>query len=405
MNMRSSNIGRWLRRAAQVVVVIGIVAAIIYWLKFSPVAVKAHQLERGQIVAEVMGTGTLEARVRTSIGPKISGRIAEIRVDQNDTVSAGDLLFRLDDEELKQQEAIAEANVASEKAAIERLKADRERATAVATQARKQHTRVQTLIEKNASTQEDLDKSTEALNVAVAGLAHAEAAINEGQRQLISAEKTLEYHRARLADTKVVAPFKGLIVRRHRDPGDVVVPGSAVLSLIDTTEIWVSAWVDETEMAKLEPNQPARVVFRSEPDKSYPGKVIRLGREADRETREFVVDVRVLELSKNWAVGQRAEVYIETSRKESVTLLPAQYVVWREDTAGVFVSEGGQAFWRSVKTGLRNPQIIEVMEGVQPDDVVVAPVDPRSKLTHRRRVSIPWILRSRTSVITSIALP
>jgi hypothetical protein len=88
-------------------------------------------------------------------------------------------------------------------------------------------------------------------------------------------------------------------------------------------------------------------------------------------------------------VGQRAEVYIETSRKESVTLLPAQYVVWRDDAAGVFVSEGGQAVWRSVKTGLRNPQIIEVLEGVQPDDVVVAPVDPRSKLTDARRVSIP----------------
>lgn len=387
--MWPSNLGRWLRRAVQVLLVVGIVVAIIYWLKFSPVPVAAHKLERGQIVAEVMGTGTLEARVRSTIGPKISGRIAEIRVDQNHTVSAGDLLLRLDDEELKQQVAIAEANVASEKAAIERLKADRERATAVATQARKQHTRVQTLIEKNASTQEDLDKSTESLNVALAGLAHAEAAINEGQRELISAEKTLEYHRARLADTKVTAPFNGLIVRRHRDPGDVVVPGSAVLSLIDTTEIWVSAWVDEAEMAKLEPDQPARVVFRSEPDKSYPGKVIRLGREADRETREFVVDVRVLELSKNWAVGQRAEVYIETSRKDGATLLPAQYVVWREDTAGVFVSERGQAVWRPVKTGLRNPQLIEVVDGVQPSDRVVAPLDPRSKLTQGRRILIP----------------
>ena len=51
----------------------------------------------------------------------------------------------------------------------------------------------------------------------------------------------------------------------------------------------------------LEVGQPARVVFRSESDRSYPGKVARLGKETDRETREFIVDVRVLELPQNWA--------------------------------------------------------------------------------------------------------
>ena len=389
MFTQSPAIRRWLRRAIQALFVVGIAAAIIYWAKFSPVPVTAHKVERGQIVAEVMGTGTLEARVRTAIGPKISGRIADIRADQNDTVSAGDLLVRLDDKELQQQVAIAEANVAAEEAAIVRLTTDKERAMAVATQARQQHARAVALTEKNAMSQEEMERSTEALNVAVAGLAAAEAAISEGQRELVTAQKTLEFQRARLADTQVVAPFNGLIVRRHRDPGDVVVPGSAVLSLIDTTEIWVSAWVDETEMAKLAPDQSARVVFRSEPDKSYPGKVVRLGREADRETREFVVDVRVLELPKNWAVGQRAEVFVETARKESVTLLPAQYVMWRDETAGVFVSEGGQVAWRPLTTGLRNPQWVEVVEGVQPHDLVVAPVDPRSKLTHGRRISLP----------------
>jgi HlyD family secretion protein len=389
MFMQSPAMRRWSRRAVQALGVVGIAAGIIYWAKFSPVPVAAHKVERGQIVTEVMGTGTLEARVRTTIGPKISGRIADIRVDQNDTVSAGDLLVLLDDEELQQQVAIAQANVTAEEAAIVRLTTDKERATAVATQARQQHARAVALTEKSAMSQEEMDKSTEALNVAVAGLAAAEAAISQGQRELVAAEKTLEFQRARLADTQVVAPFNGLIVRRHRDPGDVVVPGSAVLSLIDTTEIWVSAWVDETEMAKLAPDQSARVVFRSEPDKSYPGTVVRLGREADRETREFVVDVRVLELPKNWAVGQRAEVYIETARKEGVTLVPAQYVTWREGTAGVFVSEGDEVAWRPLTTGLRNQQWVEAVEGVQPLDLVVAPVDPRAKLTHGRRIALP----------------
>lgn len=389
MSAQSTLLRRPLRRIAQLLLGVGIGAAVIYWLKFAPVPVTAHQIEHGSIVADVLGTGTLEARVRTTISPKIAGRIAEIQVDQDDTVAANDLLVQLDDEELQQQVAIAEASVAAEQAAIERLMADKERATAVVTQARQQHARAVALAEKNAISQEEMDRSTEALNVAVAGLAAAEAAIREGQRELVTAERTLEYQRARLADTRVVAPFPGLIVRRHRDPGDVVMPGSAVLSLIDTTEIWVSAWVDETEMARLAAGQTARVIFRSEPDTPYPGTVVRLGREADRETREFVVDVRVLELPKNWAVGQRAEVYIESAHKEDVTLLPTQFVTWREDAPGVFVSEQGQAAWRPLKTGLRNAQFVEVVEGLASGDLVIARLDARSPLTDGRRVSLP----------------
>ena len=170
-------------------------------------------------------------------------------------------------------------------------------------QAQRSHDRTQKLSKQNAISQEDVDKAIEALAVAVAGASRAEAAITEGQKELIAAEKTLEYHRTRLKDSAIVAPFDGLIVKRVREPGDVVVPGSAVLTLISTDELWISAWVDETEMERLKQDQKARVVFRSESDKSFPATVVRLGKEADRETREFIVDVRVLELPKNWAVG------------------------------------------------------------------------------------------------------
>ena len=97
-------------------------------------------------------------------------------------------------------------------------------------------------------------------------------------------------------------------------------------------------------------------MFRSDPSRFYSGKVVRLGKEADRETREFIIDVRVLELPRNWAVGQRAEVYIETARKDSVTLLPAKYVVRREDRPGVFVDRNGHAEWKRLTLGLHSPK-------------------------------------------------
>jgi HlyD family secretion protein len=309
-----------------------------------------------------------------------------VLVDQGDRVSAGDLLLRLDDEELQQQVSIAQANVEASAAAIERLKTDKIRANAVFAQARKSHARNELLSQRSAVSQDELDRATESLAVAVAGVSRAEAGITEGQKELVAAEKTLEYHRARLKDTQINAPFDGLIVNRNREPGDVVVPGSAVLTLISTDELWISAWVDETEIARLEPGQPARAVFRSEPDRSYHGNVVRMGKEADRETRELIVDVRVLELPTNWAIGQRAETFIEVARNDEATTLPAKLIVIRDGETGVFVDIEGQATWRAVSIGLRNRETVEVLEGLQPKDLVIVPTDERTSLRDGRRV-------------------
>lgn len=337
-------------------------------------------------MAEVLGTGTLEARVKATISPKISGRIAGVLVDQGDPVKAGQLLAKLDDAELRQQVEIAAAGVAVAEAALDRLKADRDRAVAVSQQADFDHARTRELYEKNTAASVEIEKATEALSIARAELARADAAIVEGRQELIAEQKTLAYHEARLADTEITAPFDGLIVRRHRDPGDVVVPGASVLTLISTDELWISAWVDETALVRLKRDQAARIVFRSEPGRTYPGKVSRLGREADRETREFVVDVRVLALPATWAVGQRAEVFIETARKKDVVVLPAAYVVDSDKTLGVFVNEQGRAKWRAIKIGLRSRDAVEVTDGLQTGDTVLVPSAPKTTLADGRRV-------------------
>ncbi len=380
---------RWTWPVLKVAVVATVAAGVFYWVKLAPVSVVAHRVQRGPIVAEVMGTGTLEARVEATISPKISSRVQEILVDQGDSVTAGEVLVRLDEDELQQQVAIARANVEAAEAAIRRLGTDKARATAVYDQARKSNTRVQTLLRKKAVSEGEADRATEALAVAVTGISRAEAAISEGQKEQVAAEKTLEYHRARLADTQILAPFAGLIVKRSREPGDVVVPGSSILTLISLDELWIRAWVDETSMAKLQAGQTARVVFRSEPERSYPGEVVRLGKEADRETREFIVDVRVLELAKNWAVGQRAEVFIEVARKDDVVLLPAELILTREAQRGVFVDEQEHAVWHPINTGFRSREFVEVLDGLQPEDVVVGPKNGRAKLSSGRRITLP----------------
>ncbi len=365
------------------------IGGVVYWFKFVPVSVASHPVKRGEVVSEVMGTGTLEAHVEATISPKIPGLITKVLVDQGDQVKAGQVLVRLDDSDLRREVEISQSGAAAATAGLDRLRADRARAKAVLEQAQRDYNRLKDLMSRESAARVEFDKATEALGIAEADLARTEAAIIEGQKQLLAAEQTLEYRQARLADTVIKAPFDGLIVRRDRDPGDVVVPGSSVLGVISTAEIWVSAWVDETEMTRLKPGLPARVVFRSEPSRFYKGEVARLGRETDRETREFIVDVLVRTLPRNWAVGQRAEVYIETARKNDVTLLPAKLVIWRDTKVGTFVADAGRAKWRPLTLGLRSREAVEAVDGLKPGEIVVSPLQPQgSALTDGRRVKV-----------------
>lgn len=145
----------------------------VYWLGFRPVAVIVHQVANGELRGEVMGTGTLEARVKTTISPRIQERLAEVFVDQGDTVKSGQLLVRLDDAELKQQVAVAEATLAA------RVRTDEARARAVLQQARLQHKRLTELVAHKAASQEELDKTTADLSVAEADLNRTQATIAE----------------------------------------------------------------------------------------------------------------------------------------------------------------------------------------------------------------------------------
>lgn len=354
-------------------VVLAALGTLVYYSKFRAVPVSLHTITEGEVLGEVMGTGTLEARVKTTVSARIQGRLDEVLADQGDTVKSGQLLARLDDEEAGQQVAIAEATLASARQSAERVRADLARSESVLALARLDHTRQTTLVASRAVAQADVDKSAGALSVAEADLQRSKAAIAEAEGQISVAEKNLLYRQEQLAFTEIRSPYEGLIIRRDRDVGDVLVPGASLMQIISLDELWVRAWVDETAMPSLAPDQPARIVFRSEPERGYSGKVSRLGREMDRETREFLVDVRATELPKNWTVGQRAEVYIETGREPRAALLPPAYLHWQSGQAGVYVNAGGRAQWREVATGLRGKDYIAVTKGLGTGEQVVRP--------------------------------
>ena len=364
---------KWIKYAFIVLIFI----SIIYWVRFMPVSVAGYTVGRGEVTAEVMGTGTLEARVQTVISSKISGRIDQILVDQGNRVKKGQTLLRLDNSELKQQVEIARSALSAAESSVDRVQADHTRAQVVLDQARRDHIRNQKLFINKSISSNDMEKSEKALSVAKADLASSRAAVAEAQKYLFVAQNTLDYHLARLEDVFIKAPFDGLIIRRDREPGCVVVPGSSIFLMISTDEMWVKAWVDETEMKNVFSGQEAMVIFRSEPDNYHIGKVVRLGRETDRETREFIVDVQVKSLPKNWSVGQRAEAFIKKAEKKDVVILPFGLIKREKGQAGVFIVENGNAAWRFLRIGLRGREKVEILEGLNPGDTVIIPVDSK----------------------------
>ncbi len=344
---------------------------LIYTRVLKPIPVIGYEAKASELVVEVMGTGTVQARIATAISPKIQGRLVELSVDQDDRVTAGQIIARLDDADTLRLVEIAKANFDAATAGLDRLKADEVRAQAVLRQFEREIARVRKAFDQGAANESEIDKAEEQVAIAQADLARTKAGSAEGRMLSIAAEKTLEYQNARLDDTIIKAPFDGLIVRRDRDEGSIVVPGTSIYSLISLDEIWLSAWVDETAMASLSPNQPARVILRSQPNDPFTGHVVRLARETDPETREFIVDVMIEQLPTHWAIGQRGEVYIETARLDDVLTVPMSFVKMVEGKRGVYTLREGRASWTPCTFGAQGRDSIEVSGGISVGDTIL----------------------------------
>lgn len=362
---------KWVRRIA-VLALLALVATFVLYDRFwRPAPVEVIEIEPSTLTVEASGTGRLDAHVSAVISTRIQGRIDRLEFDQGDSVRAGQVICRLDDADVQRQVEISQAGVEVAHAVISRAEADLARANAALALAQREAQRMRDAAERNTVSASELDRVVQQAAIAAADTARAEAALLEARRQLVVAERTLDLHRAQLAETVIVSPFDGIVARRDRDPGDVVVPGASIVLLIAPAELWVSAWVDETAIASLEVGQAARTVFRSEPDREYPGRVARVGLEVDPETREVLVDVALDALPPKWAVGQRAEVYIATESRDDVIAVPGEYLTARAGQSGVFVLADGRARWRQCEIGARARDRVQILGGVDVGDRVI----------------------------------
>ncbi|MCC7509027.1 MAG: efflux RND transporter periplasmic adaptor subunit [Planctomycetes bacterium] len=364
-------------------------AVVLGWvLVFKPVPVIMHEVASGDVTEHIPGAGAIECPRVVQPGFEVTGRITSLLVDQGDRVKAGDEIARIDDEVYRAEESAAVEAAALARVSLDRLRAEIKRAEAQHAGAVTHARRQEEAFKSNTISRDLLDQALERAGVAEAELERAKAALAEGESRLAAELRALEVSRAKLQRTVLHSPIDGIVLARLSEPGDVAVPGGAVLRLGSTEGVWASVWVDETFLPQIKPGQAATVELRSAPGSSLQGRVLRVGREVDRETRELLVDIELTTPPEQLAVGQRADARIHGAAVTGVTRVPSEFLVFRSNGAFAWVNDGGRAALREVVPGVRGRDWVEIRGGLSAGDTVMRPTPgARGELTDGARVT------------------
>lgn len=356
----------------------------VYWWKFSPVEASSQPVQRCLLQQTVFGTGTLEAKTRVAISPYETGLVRTLHADQGDSVKAGDLLVEMNAEDIMQQLSVAEADLSMAQAALQRISAEIAAARATLDYAEVTFERMEKLLQTNSVSQTDVDKSRQAYQVALAQFEQAEKKKLEIEAEEVRHLAQIEYHKSKLAETRLRSPFDALVIRRNREQGSMVNPGVSIMDIVDTSQIWASVWVDESALACIQPGMTTDVVFRAQPQQKFSGKVCRTSRETDRETREYRVDVALDTLPENWVLGQRLEVFIHTGSVKDCLAIPNQFIGREQQRTFVLVDEQGRIVSRDIKTGIQTREQTQILSGLSDNDrLILHPLQHREHVNRR----------------------
>ena len=374
---------RYIKTIIKLLFVIVIAGIIFYFWKLAPVKVQTFEVKSSAIQQTVFGTGTLEGKTRLAISPRETGAIRKLYADQGDVVKAGTLLVEIDSDDIAQQMKVAIAELKVAQASLQRIDAEISSAKANFEYANLAFLRSEKLLLSKAESRSTYDKNRQNMLVAKAELDQAQKRRIEAESTLVKHQAQIAYYKTKLSETCLTSPFDALIVRRNREQGAIVNPGVSIMDIVDTSTIWASVWVDETQIAHLQKNLAVDVIFRSLPQQRFGGKICRLWRETDRETREYKVDVALDKLPPNWTLGQRLEVFIKVSNPKICVNIPANLVSWKNNQPFVLALDKGKITERFVKLGIRSQNKVEIISGLQAGDKIV--MQPQKNLSYINR--------------------
>ena len=366
------------------------------------VAVGAMALRGPQVDALVLQSAPLvrslqfSARVatlsRVDVGSTVTGRVEQVRVSEGAQVRQGDVLVQLESDELR---AVLAQALASERQAQARLTGLRSsgrtatqaavaQADATLRAASASLARVQQLVAEGFYSPAQLDEARRAVDVARAQQRNAQAQseanadagtdVAQAQAQLAVAQAATVAARARLAQTALVAPADARVLVRDVEPGQIVQPGKALLSLALAGPTQLVAQVDERFLDQLQPGQKAAVVADAFAGQRFAARVLSIAPAVDAQRGAievtFALDAQAPAYLRE---DMTLSVEVETARRERALVLPQAALrgAVAGDTATVLLLQDGRAQARNVRLGLRTLDAVEVLEGLHEGDTVL----------------------------------
>jgi len=304
----------WLSMAAIVVAV----GAGIYYYR-SDVAAEAPRLNtaevtRGDVVATVEATGTLEAVTTVEVGTQVSGTIKTLYADFNSQVRKGQVIAQLDP-------SLFETQVAQERATVARLQAEVERARVQAEDAQVKLRRARELASQQLIAQSDLDAAVSTANA-------ADAAVKSVEAQLVQAQAALNQAQVNLSHTIIRAPIDGVVIARNVNVGQTVAASMQAPTLFviaqNLREMRVNASVDEADIGKIRPGQKVQFRVDAYPNETFHGTVsqVRLQPVVEQNVVSYVTVIDVPNPGLELKPGMTAAVTIEIARAEDTLRVP-----------------------------------------------------------------------------------
>ena len=303
-----------------------------------------HEVTKDYIEEAV---GTLKAASRTVVSAKVLARIEEITVSAGDQVSEGDVLIRLDSQDLQARLKQADQAVIA--------------ATATRKEAETSHQRNKRLVEQNAVSRSEFDKSTRHLEVSRAEELRAQQAVIEAK--------------VMLAYATINAPRSGRIVDRLAEPGDTSRPGEPILVLYDATSLRLEAPVVEHLAVKLRAGDKLDVYIDAL-DREVESTIDEIVPQADAPSRSFLVKASIPR-SDDLFEGMFGRLRIPAGQRRHLCLATnAIHKVGQLEFVEVVTSDGNIEK-RFIKTGrLGMPSRIEVLSGLKAGERVVLNTSP-----------------------------
>ncbi|HLB89955.1 MAG TPA: efflux RND transporter periplasmic adaptor subunit [Terriglobales bacterium] len=357
---------------------------------------KLAKVEKGDLAKSVVATGKVEPITKVEVKSKASGIVKKLLVDSGDRVKKGQLLAQLDKEEIQAQVeqsraalAASEANLKSSEADYERAKVDAE-GPDVPLLKRAYERAIGMAKEGVVSTSalEDAQKNYELAlnkqNVAKAQLIVLKAKIAQSQAQVAQDRAHLNQLDEQLSYTDIESPIDGVVLSRDVEMGDAVssilVLGSSatlVMTLGDTSEVYVKGKVDESDIGKVYLGQPARIKVESFKEKTFNGKVTKIspmGVEKDNVTT-FEVRVSINNPGGELKAVMTANAEIILEEHKNVLQIPEGAILYDKDKkASVEVPDPKAKDGKkkiAVNIGISNGAKTELLGGLKEGDQVV----------------------------------